>query len=61
MPSFGQKPEGRWPVHATTASGLTDSVSLSATETRAVRLAVAMTTHAEPDRSGPAAVEPLNR
>ena len=48
MPSFGQKPVGRGPVQATTASGLTDSVSPSATETRAVRLAVAMTTQAEP-------------
>ena len=46
MPSFGQKPVGRWPVHATTASGLTDNVSPSSTERRAVRLAVAMTTQA---------------
>ena len=47
MESLGQNPVGRFVVHATTASGRADSVSPSSSGMRHVRLAVAITTHAE--------------
>ena len=43
-PSLAQKPVGLLPVHATTASGLTERVSPSSTDMRDVRERVAMTT-----------------
>ena len=44
-PSLAQKPVGLLPVHATAASGLTESVSPSPTAMRAVLERVAITTH----------------
>ena len=43
-PSLAQNPVGFSPVHATTESGFTESVSPSASGTRRVRETVAMTT-----------------
>ena len=49
--SLGQKPVGRRPVHATTASIRAESVSPSEIDTLAVLPAVAITTH--PEASSP--------
>ena len=48
MESLGQNPVGALPVHATTASGRTETVSPSSSTIRAVLEAVAITTQAEP-------------